>query len=329
MKVAVLAGGRSSGREVSLSAAEAIRDAMVAAGHTVNVVCVERSGAWRCDGSRLSISPGDGLLGVDVVFPALRGPCGEDGTVQGLLEMLEVPYVGAGVLASSLCVDRAALKDMLAAGGVPQVPYLVVREQWWRRDPGQVHEMVAALRTPLFVRPARLRSSVAIATCDDASGLEEGLERAFAYDGVAVLEECCSGVEVQCGVIGLVEPEASVPGQIVLGAARSNDRRARYGRGGYTLRTPAAISATAAAEVQRLACETFARVGCAGFARVDFVVEGDRVLVNDVSTIPGFASTSDFCQLWQASGVDLPDLCDRLLGFALERFRAQRGVYVV
>jgi D-alanine-D-alanine ligase len=328
MLVAILTGGRSSEREVSLSTGNVVRDAVVAAGHDVVIVSVDRAGAWHSNGDRLTICPGEGLLGCDVVFPALHGPFGEDGTVQGLLELLDVPYVGAGVLASSLCMDKAAFKEVLAARGVPQVRFVVVREPWWRQSSDAVRGEVAKLGMPVFVKPARLGSSVGIVKVTSEERLHAAMETAFSHDGVAVVEEFSPGTEIECAVIGLADPETSVPGQIVLGGADWYDYGAKYTRGGYTLTAPAQIPAKVAAEVRRVARETFVRVGCAGLARVDFFVEGTRVLVNEVNTLPGFTPTSDFPKLWAASGLELPALCERLLRFAIERFRTERRGHV-
>ena len=325
MKVAILAGGRSSERDVSLSTAGVIGEAVAAAGHEVVTVMIDQSGAWRSNGDRLCFSPGGGLLGCDVVFPALHGPFGEDGTVQGLLELLDVPYVGAGVLASSLCMDKAAFKDAMAAGGTPQVRYVVVREPRWRSAPDAVDAEVAELGMPVFVKPARLGSSVGIVKVADSKQLNAALETAFSHDGVAVVEEYSPGVEVECAVIGLADPQTSVPGQIVLRGGDWYDYHAKYTRGGYTLAAPAEIPGALAEQVCSLARDTFLRVGCAGLARVDFFVESERVLVNEVNTLPGFTPTSDFPRLWEASGIALPRLCDRLLDYAGERFRTERS----
>jgi D-alanine-D-alanine ligase len=305
-----------SEREVSLSTAAVVRAALIEAGHVVVPVSIERSGIWTSDDEQISVSPGGGLLGCDIAFPALRGPFGEDGTVQGMLELLDVPYVGAGVLASSLCMDRAAFKHTLAACGVPQVAYAVVPERRWRHSPDAVRAELERLGMPAFVEPARLGAAVGAVKLTDPERLDEALETAFSHGGVAVIEEHSGGIEVECGVIGLGEPEMSVPGEVEL--------RARSGR---TVTAPAALPAAVAAKVQGLACETFRRVGCAGLARVDFFVEGERVLVREVDTLPGFAPTSDFPQLWRASGVELPALCDRLLAFGLERYHTERGVH--
>jgi D-alanine-D-alanine ligase len=325
LNVAILAGGRSSEREVSLHTADVIAGAVRAAGHEPRVIMVERSGTWRCDGRSVCLHPGEGLLDSDVVFPALHGPFGEDGTVQGLLEVLDVPYVGAGVFASSLCMDKAAFRDVLTANGLPQVRYEVVSEQRWRQEPGDVRAAVAELRLPVFVKPARLGSSASIVKVMAASQLDAALETAYSHDGVAVVEAFSPGVEVECAVIGLATPETSVPGQIVLRGRDWHDYQAKYTRGGHSLATPAQIGDATVADVQRLARDTFLHVGCAGLARVDFFVEDDRVLVNEVNTLPGFTPTSDYPKLWEASGLALPDLCDRLLGLALERFRLERA----
>ena len=327
MKVAVLHGGRSSEHDVSLASAEAVIGGLAAGGHEVLPVLLEREGGWRGpDGTLLALAPGGGLLGADVAFPVLHGPFGEDGTVQGLLELLGVPYVGAGVLASSLCMDKIVFKDVLAAAGVPQVAYAAVREARWRAEPDAVRAELAPLGLPLFVKPARLGSSVGIGKVHDAGELDAALEAAFAHDPLVIVEAFSGGTEVECAVMGLYEAEASVPGEVVLlGGAEWYDYEAKYSPGGVELRVPAAIPDGAAEEVRRLAVDTFLRVGCAGLARVDFFVEDGRVLVNELNTLPGMTPTSAFPKLWEATGVPWPEACDRLLGIALERHRAERS----
>jgi D-alanine-D-alanine ligase len=313
MKVAVVCGGRSSEHDVSLHSGASVRQGLEAAGHDVLDVRIARSGAWQHDGGNLALEPGRGLLGADAVFPVLHGPFGEDGTVQGLLELLDVPYVGAGVLASSLCMDKVVFKEVLAAAGVPQVGYAAVRQPEWQTDPSGVRARLAELGLPLFVKPARLGSSVGIVKVTEADEVD------------AALETFSGGMEVECSVLGLAEPEASLPGEIVLKGADWYDYAAKYEPGGMELVVPARISEAATEEVRRLARDTFVRVGCAGLARVDFFVEGDRVLVNELNTLPGFTETSVYPKLWEATGVGFPELCDRLLGTALDRFRAERG----
>jgi D-alanine-D-alanine ligase len=328
MRVVVLAGGRSSEHDVSLSSAAAVRAGIAAAGHEVVPVTIGRSGAWRLDdGEELGLRPSGGLLGADVVFPVLHGPFGEDGTLQGLLELLDVPYVGAGVLASSLCMDKVVFKEVLAAAAVPQVPYVAVREPRWRADPDAVERELAALGTPVFVKPARLGSSVGIAKVSTEAELGPALGAAFAHDGLVIVEGFSAGIEVECAVLGNDEPEASIPGEIVLTGSDWYDYEAKYRPGGMELVAPARVPEAVLEEVRRLACDTFVRVGCAGLARVDFFVEGDgHVIVNELNTLPGFTETSVFPKLWEASGLSFPDLCDRLLALALERFAAERSV---
>jgi D-alanine-D-alanine ligase len=327
MRVAVLAGGRSSEHDVSLNSAAAVREGIAAAGHEVLPVTIERSGAWMHAGEELRLRPSGGLLGADAAFPVLHGPFGEDGTVQGLLELLDVPYVGAGVLASSLCMDKIVFKEVLAAADVPQVAYAGVRLARWRAEPEAVQRELTALGTPVFVKPARLGSSVGIAKVWSEAELGPALDAAFAHDSLVIVEGLSTGIEVECAVLGNGEPEGSVPGEIVLTGSDWYDYEAKYSAGGMELVVPARLPDTVLDEVRRLACDTFLRVGCAGLARVDFFVEdGERVLVNELNTLPGFTATSVFPKLWEASGLSFPDLCDRLLVLALERFAAERSV---
>jgi D-alanine-D-alanine ligase len=325
VRVAVLAGGRSSEHEVSLSSATFVREACAAAGHDVLAVTIERSGTWTYGGRPLALSPGGGLLESDAVFPVLHGPFGEDGTVQGLLELLDVPYVGAGVLASALCMDKVVFKEVLSAAEVPQVDYAAVREVRWRADPEAVQAELAQLGTPVFVKPARLGSSVGIAKVTSEAELAPALEDAFLHDALVIVEAFSDGIEVECSVIGLGEPQVSMPGEIVLTSADWYDYEAKYSPGGMELVAPARLPEAVREEVRRLAGETFVRVGCAGLARVDFFVEGERVLVNELNTMPGFTATSVFPKLWAVGGVPATVLCDRLLRYAVERYESERA----
>ena len=327
MRVAVLAGGRSSEHSVSLDSAATVSGALQEAGHEIFAVRLGRDGSWKGpDGSLLSLSPGGGLLGVDVAFPVLHGPFGEDGTIQGLLELLDVPYVGAGVLASSLCMDKIVFKEVLAAAEVPQVGYLAVRELAWQDTPDAVRASLEGLGLPLFVKPARLGSSVGISKVSGADELDGALETAFQHDGLAIVEAFSPGIEVECAVTGNGEPEASLPAEVVLQGADWYDYEAKYSPGGVELEIPARVDGAVIAEIQALARETFVRVGCSGLARVDFFVEdGGRVLVNELNTLPGMTATSGFPKMWEASGRSFPSVCDRLLELGLERYRAERA----
>jgi D-alanine-D-alanine ligase len=226
-------------------------------------------------------------------------------------------------------MDKIVFKDVLAAAGVPQVAYAAVREARWRSAPDVVRAALAPLGLPLFVKPARLGSSVGIAKVRSADELGAALDGAFAHDPLVIVEAFSAGTEVECAVMGLYEADASVPGEVVLlGGAEWYDYEAKYSEGGVRLQVPARIPDAAAEEVRRLAVDTFLRVGCAGLARVDFFVEDGRVLVNELNTLPGMTPTSAFPKLWEAAGVPWPEACDRLLRIALERHRAERGGHV-
>ncbi len=305
MRVAVLAGGRSSEHEVSLESAASVRAGVAEAGHEVVEVLLERAGGWSCDGAPVPLEPGAGLLGCDVVWPVLHGPFGEDGSVQGMLELLSVPYVGAGVLASAVCLDKLVFKDLMAAHGIPQVGYV---------RPG---EPVPSF--PVFVKPSRLGSSVGISKAGDAQELAAAIASAESHDPRVIVEAASPGVEIECAVLGNEAAEASQPGEIVVDAGWY-DYEAKYSPGGMELRFPAQLGDAVREEVRRLAVRVFALADCAGLARVDFFVEdGERVLVNELNTMPGFTSTSVYPKLWELSGMPFPELCDRLLRLGLER----------
>lgn len=319
MRVAVLGGGRSSEHEVSLASARAVRAGLADAGHEPLAVLVARDGSWSHDGAPVSLRPGAGLLDADAAFPALHGPYGEDGTMQGLLETIGVPYVGAGVLASALCMDKVLFKDVLAAAGVPQVAYAALRRG---DDPSNLER----LGMPLFVKPNRLGSSVGISKVERAEQLAPALASAFEHDALVIAEAMSHGLEVECSVLGNSEPVASQPGEIVI-SADWYDYEAKYTPGAMELRVPARIRPETRERVRELAVETFARVGCAGLARVDFFVEeGGNVLVNELNTMPGFTPTSVYAKLFDASGLPYPELVDRLVRLALERSEAE-GAY--
>ena len=313
MRVAVLAGGRSSEHEVSLSSAESVRAGLADGGHAPLDVRIARDGRWSVGGEAVTIEPGAGLLGADVVFPVLHGPFGEDGTVQGLLELLDVPYVGAGVMASAVAMDKAIFKDLMASHGIPQVAYEVAREG-----------SRVTLPAPVFVKPARLGSSVGISKASSQEDVEAALAAAFQHDPVALVERCSDGLEVECSVLGHGDPLASQPGEIVLASADWYDYEAKYEPGGMELVVPARVPEPVLEEVRRLAVEVFRLVNCSGMARVDFFVEGERVLVNELNTIPGFTATSVYAKLFDASGIPYVELLDRLLALALERHAEER-----
>jgi D-alanine-D-alanine ligase len=318
VRVAVLAGGRSSEHEISILSGRAVREGLEAAGHETISVEISRGGRWSVDGATICVEPGGGLLAADVVFPALHGPFGEDGTVQGLLEIADVAYVGAGVLASALCMDKLAFKDAMAVAGMPQVEYAALREG---DDPATLER----LGLPVFVKPARLGSSVGISKVSAPENLGAALAGAFAHDPVVIVEAMSRGLEIECSVMGNGEPIASELGELVVNADWY-DYEAKYGAGGMELVIPARIADEIRERVRSLALEAFRRAGCAGLARADFFVESDgRVLVNELNTIPGFTPMSVFAKLFEASGVPYPELVDRLVRLAVERHEAERA----
>jgi D-alanine-D-alanine ligase len=328
-RVAVLGGGRSSEHDVSLASAASVRAGLERAGHEVAVVTIARDGTWSCDGEPVTLTPGGGLLGVDAVFPVLHGPFGEDGTVQGLLECLDVPYVGSGVLASAACMDKVVAKELLARAGLPQVDYRAVRHARWRDAPAAVLADLAALGLPVFVKPARLGSSVGIVRVAAGEELADALETAFAHDPLAIVEAAAAGLEVECAVLGDEDPIASEPGEIALTAGENGwyDFAAKYEQGGMRLVVPARIPPPLASRVRALAIDAFAALGCSGLARADFFVDVAReeVLVNELNTMPGFTETSVYGKLFAASGVQYEALLTQLVELALARHARERA----
>jgi D-alanine-D-alanine ligase len=320
MRVAVLKGGRSSEHDVSLQSGAAVAGGLRDAGHDVVEVLAERDGRWTYEGEEVTLRPAGGLLGCDAAFPVLHGPFGEDGTVQGLLELLDVPYVGSGVLASAACMDKVVFKDLMAIAGVPQVGYALVEQD--RRDAADLE----AIGFPCWVKPARLGSSVGIVRVASADELPPALDSAFGHDPRVIVEANCGGLEVECSVLGHTDSaEASEPGEIVLlKDAGWYDYEAKYAEGGMELRIPPRISEAARDRVRELAVEAFRLAGCSGLARVDFFVDGDDVLLNELNTMPGQTATSVYAKLWAASGLEYPQLLERLVTIGIERAQRER-----
>ncbi|MGH2856194.1 MAG: D-alanine--D-alanine ligase family protein [Solirubrobacteraceae bacterium] len=327
VRVAVLSGGRSSEHEVSLASGASVAAGLREAGHEVAEIEIGRDGAWRRGGEPVTVALGTGLDGIDVAFPVLHGPFGEDGTVQGLLECLDVPYVGAGVLSSALCMDKVRFKELMAQAGLPQVDHVAVREQDLADDPAAVAAAVRRLAHPVFVKPARLGSSVGIVRVAEEAELEPALRTAFEHDSLAIVEGFADAREVECAVLGNGDPVASEPGEILLAAGESGwyDYEAKYSPGGMRLVVPARLAPAVRERVRELAIAAFRAAGCAGLARADFFVRGDdEVLVNELNTMPGFTQTSVYGALFAASGVPYPELLDRLVRLALERHADER-----
>jgi D-alanine-D-alanine ligase len=280
---------------------------------------LERDGRWTCDGEEIELRAGGGLLDAEIAFPVVHGPFGEDGTVQGLLECLDVPYAGPGVLAAAVAIDKLIFKRLLVFHDIPQVDFCEAGEDGWR-------EHVASMGLPLWVKPARLGSSVGISKVTSPErGLDEAVQLASRHDPRVIVEAHGGGREVECSVIGNEAPQISPPGEIV---AHGDwyDYESKYSEGGMDLIVPARITPAEKARVRELAARVYRAIDGAGLARCDFFVrDGGEVLVNELNTIPGFTSTSVFAKLFEADGVPYPELCDRLVRLALERYEKQRS----
>jgi D-alanine-D-alanine ligase len=358
-RLAILYGGRSAEHQVSVVSARSVMEALDPDRFEVVPIAITRDGAWmlpdrspleltasdgtlpevepagrelavrpeRGGGSGgLMVSPPEGGVGVDVVFPILHGPFGEDGTVQGLFELADLPYVGSGVLASALAMDKAMAKVVLAQAGLPQAPYVVVPERDWRAGPERVAAEVAGrLDYPVFTKPARLGSSIGISKVKTPDVLAAGLDAAFAHDTKALVEQGVAARELECGVLGNDAPEASVVGEVIP-SHEFYDFEAKYLDDALKLEIPAQVPDAVRAQVRELSLRAFQALDCEGFARVDFFYEEatGRVLLNEVNTIPGFTPKSMFPMLWAASGLTYPDLVARLVDLAIERHAARR-----
>ncbi len=348
IRVAVLYGGRSSEHDISVESGKSVIAALDPARYDVVEIEIDRTGTWQLEsppdepGESLALAPGEtssvipragGSLTqartiepIDVVLPILHGPFGEDGTVQGMLEMVGLPYVGSGVTGSAVTMDKDMVKPLLASVGIETAPSVTFRA---RVVVDHEAELAAAgIAPPCFVKPARLGSSVGISKINTIEELAPALELAFRHDSKVLVEQMIVGREVECGVLGNAEPVVSLPGEITI-TADWYDFDAKYLPGGMDLIVPAELTPEVTNELQRTARVAFARCECAGMARIDFfVTPDDRVILNEINTIPGFTSTSVYAQLFEASGIPYAELLDRLIELALERHReAQQYAY--
>ena len=327
LRVAVLGGGRSSEHDVSLRSAESVATGLDPARFDVERITISREGVWTAaDGSVVSVTPGQGgPLGCDVVFPVLHGPFGEDGTVQGLLEMLDVAYVGSGVLGAALTMDKERCKAALRDAGIDVAREVLVGPA---DDRGAVRARIEdAFGFPAFVKPARLGSSVGISRVETANDLDAALDLALAHDDKVLVEELLVGKEVECSVLGL--PPAltvSVVGEITFDA-EWYDYEAKYAAGGSALVVPADIPADVSDRQRAIAAEAFTVCDCHGMARVDFfyTTEG-RLVLNEINAIPGFTATSYYARMFEATGIAYAELLTRLVDLAVERHARNAGL---
>lgn len=328
-------GGRSGEHEVSVQSAASVWQAADRNRYHLVPIAISKSGRWISGLSPLAVlesgqavpelpgsaCPQTALEGIDVVFPLLHGPYGEDGTMQGLLEVLDKPYIGAGVLASAVGMDKAMAKCLFEQRGFPQVPFRVFSRRHCLHRPAEVLRVVEEqLGFPCFVKPANLGSSVGISKVHIPDELPQALALAGSYDRKIVVEAFVDGREIECSVLGNDEPQASVPGEIVPGA-EFYDYQAKYVRGDSQLLIPAALTPKQVAEVQRLSVQVYQAIDCSGLARVDFFLRRSdgRVLVNEINTMPGFTRISMYPKLWEASGLPYARLIDELVNLAFER----------
>jgi D-alanine-D-alanine ligase len=347
LRVGVVFGGRSGEHEVSLASARSIMAVMDRDKYEIVPIGITHDGRWLTSGDPLAAltageqtaAPADpqtaaagrelvpGATGgrlppLDVIFPVLHGPYGEDGTVQGLLELAGVPYVGCGVLASSLAMDKIVSKELFIAHGLPVAPYRAVTRKRWESEPAAVvADLASHLGYPMFVKPANMGSSVGVGRAGDRIELEAALAEAARYDRKLLIEAAVPNArEIECGVLGNDEPLASTPGEVVP-SNEFYDYAAKYLDGRSELRIPAPVTADQAAQVRKLAVQAFLALDAAGLSRVDFLLDGvsGELYLNEVNTLPGFTSISMYPQLWAASGLPYTDLIDRLIELALER----------
>lgn len=358
-RVGVIFGGRSGEHQVSLNSARNVMDALIQAGHDVVPLGITQHGRWLTQGDPFAqlidnersgnesngsktddgrdltaessgdwallpqASDGASLPAIDVIFPVLHGTYGEDGTIQGLLEMANLPYVGCGVLASATAMDKVIAKALFAQAGLPQMPYEMVLRRTWQTSPETVLEKLEdTLGYPLFVKPANLGSSVGISQADDRDELRGALDLACHYDSKLVVEATTPNVrEIEVSVLGNDDPVASIPGEIVPGN-KFYDYAAKYLDDNSDLLIPAPLTEEQVAHIQAMAIEAFQAVDGSGLARVDFLMNGQTgdLYLNEVNTLPGFTRISMYPKLWEASGISYPALVDKLLDLALERF---------
>jgi D-alanine-D-alanine ligase len=342
IRLVVLFGGRSAEHDVSRQSAASVLSAVDEDRYEVVPVGIEPDGTWVLAGSTPDSLPSGALTlpvkgaeldplpavastpGVTtVVLPLLHGPMGEDGTVQGMLELAGVPYVGAGVLGSAACMDKAVAKELLARAGLPQVPWLALRET--EVDDALPGRVAAELGWPVFVKPANLGSSVGVSRADGPESLTAAVEEALRFDEWVVIEEAVPGArELEVGVLGNATLEASLPGEIVP-SHEFYDYEDKYLDGAARMVIPADVPADVVESCRTLAVQAARALRAEGMARVDFFYDGERLLVNEVNTIPGFTSFSMFPSLWAASGVPYGELIDRLVELALDRHRRRSG----
>jgi D-alanine-D-alanine ligase len=351
LRVGVIFGGRSGEHEVSIRSARAIIEAIDRKKFDVVPIAITKEGKWLAPAHSAQLlpdvvhsflpsktptatadiallpDPSNKDLKFDVVFPALHGPFGEDGTVQGLLEMADVPYVGCGVLASACGMDKVTMKSLFVQAGLPICKHVWFLRSQWRSDPAKViRKVTSAIGLPCFVKPANLGSSVGVSRAKDKKSLSEAIELAAEYDRKIIVEEELVAREIECAVLGNDEPKASLPGEYVVydEAARFLDYTEKYSStGNVSFVVPAPLSKSMTTKIQRMAIRAFQSVDGAGLARVDFFLtrDGGEIVINELNTMPGLTEVSGYPKMWEASGLPFPKLLEVLIELAFERHR--------
>jgi D-alanine-D-alanine ligase len=346
--VALLFGGRSAEHEVSVDSAASIYKKLDKNKYDITSVYINKQGLWRIvrspllapaelqKGEFFSFLPWAGqggsspILDADIYFPVLHGPFGEDGTIQGVFEMADVPYVGAAVLASTVSMDKAVAKALFATKNLPIVRHLVLSETSWIQHPQKILEQLRqAFPIPFFVKPANLGSSVGITKVKDFRDAEASLRTAFQHDEKVLVEEGIQGREIECSVLGNAHPKASLPGEI-FPHREFYDYKDKYLEGKTSFGIPADLPADVSQEIQSLAIEAFSAVEGSGMARVDFFLQKnpEKIFLNEINTIPGFTEISMYPKLWEVSGLPYSQLLDELIQLGFERHlrKKRKGV---
>ena len=343
LSIGLIFGGRSPEHEVSITSARAIYRHLSQTRYRIYSIYITRDGHWQQVSSPLvsdqelkegqaysflpwSLSRQQIELKADVYFPVLHGPYGEDGTIQGLLEMADVAYVGSSVLASAVGMDKAIFKNLLSYLGLPVTPYLVVVEEDYKNQgPKLIRKINSVFAYPLFVKPANMGSSVGISKVKKRAALPAALELAFRYDRKILVEKAISGREIECSVLGNDSPEASLPGEVIP-YREFYDYADKYLEGKTRFRIPAELPADLTLKIRQLALAAFKAIDACGLARVDFFLEKDTnaIYINEINTMPGFTEISMYPKLWEVSGLSFNQLLDRLIELAIERHKRKK-----
>jgi len=354
LKVGILFGGKSAEHEISLISARNVIEAIDRDRFDVVLIGIDKAGHWfladgaqqllakgkelptlkvaregvalvpECNGEITDLTTKDVRGSVDVVFPILHGTCGEDGTVQGLLKLADVPFVGAGVLGSSVGMDKDVMKRLLRDAGIPIADFITVH---WNEEIPTYDEATKKFGTPLFIKPSNLGSSVGIAKAKNEEEYVNAVRDAFRYDTKIIIEECLHGREIECAVLGNENPQASVPGEIIPNHEFYSYEAKYLDEDGAGLEIPAKLDEATTKRVQEMAVKTFKVLSCEGMGRVDtFVKPNGEIVVNEINTIPGFTKISMYPKLWEASGVSYTELITKLVELAIERFEREKKI---